>query len=261
MDLVPFRELSARLTANLSARPEVRGLIFLGSAADGARTPDEYSDHDFFVVAEDAEQLRNNLDWVPDHLRLVWVHRETAHGLKLLYDDGHLLELAVFTSAELGWARGDTWRVAFDRGGQPSLEQHLRENLTRVRPPPSDRSWLLRQGVLDLVIGARRWARGERLAAHRRVFADALPKLLEVLVTHVPAEHPELVDPLDPLRRVELSRPALGRAVGEVLLWPADRAAAALFELVVATVTPTADTLPSSVVATVRQALAPRTAG
>lgn len=260
MDLVRFRELSARLTTNLSARPEVRGLIFLGSAADGARTPDVYSDHDFFVVAEDAEPLRTQLDWVPDRERLVWVHRETAHGLKLLYDDGHLLELAVFTTAELGWARGDTWRVAFDRGGEPSLEQHLRQNLAGPRPV-SDRPWLLRQGVLDLVIGARRWARGERLAAHRRVFADALPRLLEVLLAHVPAEHPELVDPLDPLRRVERSRPALGRALGEVLLWPADRAAAALFELVVATVAPTADALPTSVVATVRQALAPHTAG
>lgn len=260
MDLVRFRELSARLTANLSARPEVRGLIFLGSAADGARTPDEYSDHDFFVVAEDAEPLRRDLDWVPDHARLVWVHRETAHGLKLLYDDGHLLELAVFTTAELGWARGDTWRVAFDRGGQPSLEQHLRRNLEAPRTP-TDRPWLVRQGVLDLVIGARRWARGEFLAAHRRVFADALPKLLEVLVAHVPAEHPELIDPLDALRRVERSRPALGRALGEVLPWPADRAAAALFELLVRTLAPTADALPSSVIATVRKALAPRTAG
>lgn len=260
MDLIRFRELSARLTASLAARPEVRGLIFLGSAADGARTPDEYSDHDFFVVAEDAESLRTQLDWVPEHQRLVWIHRETAHGLKLLYDDGHLLELAVFTTAELGWARGDTWRVAFDRGGEPSLEQHLRQNLAAPRPP-EDRAWLLRQGVLELVVGARRWARGERLSGHRRVFGDALPKLLEVLRAHVPAEHPELVDPLDPLRRVERTRPALGRALGELLLWPADRAAAALFERVVETLAPTAEALPAPVVATVRAALAPRVGG
>ena len=67
MELSRYRALSQALEERLRARPEVLGLIFLGSTAEKGRTPDDASDHDFFVVAEgrEAERLRTELSWVP----------------------------------------------------------------------------------------------------------------------------------------------------------------------------------------------------
>lgn len=222
-----FHQLTAALEANLRAHPGVRGLILLGSTAGTLRQPDAHSDHDFFVVADDdrAEALRTDLSWVPDHARLILVHRETAHGLKLLFDDGHVMELAVFTAAELVWARGDTWRVVFAEG--LDLEAIMQANAARP-PEPADPAWLARQALFLLRIGAGRWQRGERLAGHRMVLGDALPKVVEVLARLTPRTGEAVEDPLDPLRRFERARPELGARLGEALTAPADRAAVIL---------------------------------
>ncbi len=245
-----FRRLTRALEASLAARPEVLGLILLGSTADNARPPDAHSDHDFFVVAEaaHAERLRVELDWVPERSRLVLVHRETAHGLKLLYDDGHVMELAVFAPEELGWARGDTWRVVFAR--ELDLEGIMRANAA-APPAASDPAWLVRQVVFLLAIGAGRWRRGERLAGHRMVMADALPKLVEALARTTPRTGEAVEDPLDPLRRFERARPELGARLTAALTMPADEAAVVMLEVIAEHL---AAVVPAAAVAVARRA-------
>ena len=49
----------------------------------------------------EAEPMRTTLDWLPDHPRIAICVRETAHGLKVVYDSAHVLEFAVFTRLEL----------------------------------------------------------------------------------------------------------------------------------------------------------------
>src|SRR5690349_8830027 len=75
MDRASYDDFAARLTASLEARPGVLGLVAAGSFASG---PDEWSDHDFLVVAEPAvtESLRTDPTWLPDHERLVLHYRE-----------------------------------------------------------------------------------------------------------------------------------------------------------------------------------------
>src|SRR5262245_25758285 len=104
MDAADYEAYAAQLTADLQARPEVLGLVAVGSFAVGA---DRYSDHDFFVIApaDSTEALRRDLTWLPAHERLVIAIRETQHGIKAVYDDGHLVEYAVFTPDEIALAR------------------------------------------------------------------------------------------------------------------------------------------------------------
>ena len=117
MDLERYRSFTRQLRARLESDTRVLGLVAVGSMAEAGRTPDAWSDHDFFVITVPGvqESFRQDLAWLPDAERIVLKVRETAHGLKVLYEDGHLLEFAIFDEAELHLARVNDYRVLLDR--------------------------------------------------------------------------------------------------------------------------------------------------
>ena len=80
--------------------------------ADVDYHPDQWSDHDFFVISEPGSQeyFRNDLSWLPDDRQIAFWFRETTHGLKVVYENGNLLEFAVFDFAELELAKADRFR-------------------------------------------------------------------------------------------------------------------------------------------------------
>jgi len=68
MQLDRFREFNADLVARLEPDPRVLGLIAAGSMAEDGHAPDDYSDHDFWLVTQpDAvEQYRDDQSWLPE---------------------------------------------------------------------------------------------------------------------------------------------------------------------------------------------------
>ncbi|MEO1167042.1 MAG: hypothetical protein AAFV98_24895, partial [Chloroflexota bacterium] len=112
-----YKAFTQQLTTNLKADPKILGLVLLGSTANQSRQPDAYSDHDFFVITESGlqEDYRTDLRWLPDYTNIVLTVRETAHGLKVLYKNGHLLEFAVFDTAEIALAKVNDYAVVFDK--------------------------------------------------------------------------------------------------------------------------------------------------
>jgi hypothetical protein len=209
-----------QLTANLEARDDVLGLVLVGSTAARERQ-DEWSDHDFFVITVDAsaEPMRQTLDWLPDHDAIALAPRETAHGLKVVYDSGHVLEFAVFTLGELSQAGANAYEVAFDRGGVGPLMESLAKRPRAARDDEGN----LALFVALLLIGVGRARRGELLVAGQSIRSFAVDRLLTVLAHRNP--DPRL-DDLDPFRRVELAFPSLGLA--EALAQPPEDAARSL---------------------------------
>ena len=67
MDPQAYDAFTAALQESLARRPDVQGLVALGSMAGRDYQPDEYSDHDFFVVVDpaSAEPMRQDLSWLP----------------------------------------------------------------------------------------------------------------------------------------------------------------------------------------------------
>ncbi|MCC7207592.1 MAG: hypothetical protein IT323_09805, partial [Anaerolineae bacterium] len=114
MQTVDYWAFIDALRTRLEADPRVVGLVLLGSTADKSHAPDEYSDHDFFVITTPGaqEHFRTHLDWLPDPDSIVLAVRETAHGLKILYTSGHILEFAVFDLAEIGAATVNDFAIA-----------------------------------------------------------------------------------------------------------------------------------------------------
>ncbi|HEX6159432.1 MAG TPA: hypothetical protein VF111_04650 [Thermoanaerobaculia bacterium] len=186
-----YHAWTRQLVDSLSASPSILGIVALGSMAERhGRTPDRFSDHDFFVITEEAEPLRVTTGWLPEAQRIVLWFRETAHGCKAVYDDGHLVEYAVFTPEELQLARVNDYRVLLDR---ERIEERLAA-LAALPAPPPDAEWLRGMFLSHVLVAAQRARRGELLSA-RFMLTHAMRFLVQLL-----GGGP---DNLDPLRRFE----------------------------------------------------------
>ena len=234
MDLNSYRSFARALTLNLEQEPGVLGLVATGSMAEQSHGPDGWSDHDFWVVTEPGHQqrLRERHGWLPAAPAIVLAFQETAHGVKVVYRGGHLLEYAVFDTAELGRARVNDYRVLLDRA---DLERRLAELRTTTRDQVAasygDDRWLLGQFLTQLLVGAGRYRRGEHLSAHRLVACHALEHLLRLLHRHAAPARPELRDDLDPWRRFEGIHPELGPRLLEALGKPVPEMVRLLLDL------------------------------
>ncbi len=219
MNLERYRSFTQRLRARLESDARVLGLVAVGSMAELGRTPDEWSDHDFFVitVAGAQESFRQDLGWLPDSERIVLKVRETAHGLKVLYDDAHLLEFAIFDEAELYLARVNDYRVLLDRAHVEDDLRHLRtKSAAEVSSFDVERAFAL--FLSALLVGAGRTARGEVLSGSSFIKQHALGLLLRILAHCLPTGSTSQLDNLDPFRRFERQFPEQGRTLQHLLL-------------------------------------------
>ncbi|WP_309570994.1 hypothetical protein [Deinococcus sp.] len=229
-DHTPFTHA---LQKSLEARPDVLGLILLGSTAGTHHAPDVYSDHDFFVIVlpTAAGAYRAALDWLPDRgVEVVHHHRDTAHGARVIYADGHLLEYAVFTPDELALSRNHHARITLDRRGD--LPQRLAATLPPAATTSSpDVAGMLSDLMLHLLVGVGRHARGERLAAHQMIRGDAVQDHLNLLRKLAPPVDVDAVDVHNAWRRVERTYPEQAAALEPALTLPIPAGAAWLLNL------------------------------
>jgi hypothetical protein len=251
MDPGEYERFTRDLEERLSADPRVLGLVAVGSMARRPEhLPDRWSDHDFFVVVASGtqESFRSDLGWLPRHRQISLSFRETAHGVKVVFRDGHLIEFAVFDPDELGVARVNRYRVLFDR-------ERIAERLVRVAQetaaraaPPSD-EWLVGQFLTSLLVGVGRHYRDERLSGRQLVQKSALGHLIVLFTRHADSREKARLDSLDPLRRFETVFPSLGRRLDPVVRLETPELARALLEIAIEELP---GRIPESAVATVR---------
>ncbi|MGZ6132921.1 MAG: hypothetical protein ACXWK9_00600 [Myxococcaceae bacterium] len=221
------------LLKRLDGDPDVLGLVLLGSSSGEPPGADAFSDHDLFVVTRSGaqERFRNDLAWLPNAADLVLTFRETAHGVRALDRNGHLVELAAFDLDELSLARVNRYSVPLDKADvRARMERVHRATAAQTATPPDPR-WLAGQFLVELVVGAARYGRGERLSGHFRVRVNAVQHLLGLVRLRASPEARSRLDDLDVSRRVEAALPEIGRAIGEALERPVPEAARALLAI------------------------------
>jgi hypothetical protein len=233
MHLDAYYQFTQDLRGRLESDPRVLALVALGSMADVRRAPDAWSDHDFFVITLPGvqEQLRQDVSWLPEAGRIALRVRETAHGLKVLYDDGHVLEFAIFDEQELFLARVNDYRVLFERSG--GVAQALARIQQQSAARTVDLSRELGLFFFHLLLGAARCARGETLSGHRFIKSHALETLLTLLVHSAQGVEGDMerLDNLDPFRRLEQVFPELGARLNRLLLLEPTAAGAEMLAL------------------------------
>lgn len=225
--LESFLDFSSQLTRLLEARDEVIGLVFVGSSAATHRV-DEWSDHDFFVVTKPgvAESFRKDLSWLPDSGQIVLSPRETAHGLKVLYANGHVLEFAVFEDSELELASANDYAVALDRA---DITSRMAAIAARSGPTTFDFDAEFELLLIQYLIAVGRARRGELLTAGdtiRGACVNHFVGLIRYSIKPLPGSQ-SATDNLNRLRRFELQYPEIGERLAEILSMPAEVSAKA----------------------------------
>jgi len=237
MDLESYRNYTQKLQKSLEADSRVLGLVAVGSMAEQKRIPDNWSDHDFFVITESGvqEEFRQNLSWLPEHEHIILQIRETEHGLKVLYDDAHLLEFAIFDTDELYRAKINDYRVLIDHIG---ISETIKKLVLNSEPAPLDSNRAFSLFLSLLLVGSGRTARGEILSGHAFIKQYALSNLLSLIIAVVPFEADAPLDNLDPFRRVERAFPQLTQEIHSALLLEPIASAQALLQIAQAHILP-----------------------
>jgi hypothetical protein len=226
--LEKFLQYQQALIASVSIRGDVLGLVFLGSSAIHSRV-DQYSDQDFFLIVSpgSGEAFRNNLEWLPEHQSIVLAPRETAHGLKVLYESGLVLEFAVFEDQELELSAANDYLVALDKS---DIEERMAIIANRSVPAEVNPTVELELFLSLIVLGVGRARRGETIAADQHIKSYAVERLLKVIRALSPISGGRH-DSLNAFRRFELDYPALGAHIAMHMLQPAEVCAKGLLHL------------------------------
>jgi hypothetical protein len=212
VDPADYQRFTENQTNQLSHYGDVLALVALGSMAARDHLPDRFSDHDFFVIVRPGTQswYRANRQWLPKHERIAFAYQETAHGMKVLSDERHLLEFAVFDPDELNQARINRYRVLFDRANLTATLEQLAARETAS--PAEDIPYQSSQFLTHLLVGLWRFQRGERLSAFQFLREFPLQELVRLTQALATPDRPDLGDNLDPTRRFERVYPAVGKS-------------------------------------------------
>src|SRR4051794_23878352 len=213
---------------SVASDERVVGLVAVGSMADRDYAPDEWSDHDFLLITRAGEQeaFRTDLAWLPHADTIVLSFREMEHGLKVLYEDGHMLEFAVFDLDEMALARINRYRVLLDRGGVDERCERVRANPR----PQHDDEHLFGMVVSAALVAVGRGRRGEVLSAAFLV-TWALTYLTRLIARTLPSENASILDGFDALRRFEQAYPELGAELAAAARLPPAEGGLCLLEV------------------------------
>lgn len=229
-----FADYSLRLVKAAEADPSVLGLVLVGSTAETQRV-DEWSDHDFFwVVANGSgEKYRQDLSWVPDIENAVLHPRETAHGRKIVFADGHVLEFAVFEEDELSLAGINSFAVPVDKSNILEIVTALAAKSKAGEPFRWDVEFEL---FLSLIlIGVGRFRRGEILIAGQFIRSHCLNHLLGLVrsIQEPIAEFRDVEDSFNRFRRFDFQYPELSLKIENALQKNVEESAQVLLELAI----------------------------
>jgi lincosamide nucleotidyltransferase len=178
--------------------PNAIALVGAGSAGSEISRMDQFSDIDFFLIVEEGFSSRyiNDNSWFEKHLPIVFSFRDTEHGNKALLENGVFIEFAIFTNAELTKNGIPGLRTIWSRS-----EFNLPDFSHKISPL-REISYYVDQALSNLLVGALRLRRGERLAALSMIEHHALKNLL---VAYRLKNEIVMQDPFNIERRAEQS--------------------------------------------------------
>jgi hypothetical protein len=198
-------------------RDSGQGLAFLalGSAAETGRL-DRWSDLDFFAIVEPGSKARfvDQLDWLAGAAPIAWCYRNTVDGWKALFEDGILVEFAIFEPDELAGIPFAPGVVLWHR---PGFDISLCQPQSKPPQAPPGRDWLAGEILSCLFIGLSRWRRGERTAGFRMIQVHAVDHLLDLMGQTDPGDPAVVPDPFNPTRRLEFRWPRASHMVANLM--------------------------------------------
>jgi aminoglycoside 6-adenylyltransferase len=186
---VTVEEFLAAATAWADSRPDVRGLVLVGSQARTEIPADEYSDIDLAVFADDPEALLADGAWVERFGEpLLSFLEPTAVGgsieRRVLFENGLEADFSVFPAAGFEGLAGDPraaatlargYRILYDDLGLDDLLGALRPTAVE----PRDLAEIAQDFWYHAIWAAKKWRRGEAIVARSCLEGHLKALLLE----------------------------------------------------------------------------------
>ncbi len=202
-----------QIGVSLEQSQKAVALIGLGSVGLELERLDEFSDLDFFVIVKDGQKqgFFEDLSWLTNLAAVAYVFQNTADGFKLLFEDDVFCEFAIFEIHELSnipFAAGRiVWKADDSQDEIPMPSQGS-------KPPAHSNNleFVLGECLTNLYIGAKRFARGEKLSAARFVQQYAVDRVLE-LNQQIEKAQNDFADPFSRERRIEQRYPILNQVL------------------------------------------------
>ena len=173
-NLQKVKETLETLSLAAQKSPHAMALVGAGSAGAESSRMDDYSDIDFFLIVEDgfSAAFIDDNSWFGSLLPIVFSFRDTEHGNKVLLENGVFLEFAIFTEVELALYGIPGLRTIWSKSGFTLPDFPANKISER------ELSYYVNQALSNLLVGALRLKRGERLAALVMIERHALTNLL-----------------------------------------------------------------------------------
>lgn len=160
-------------------KEEVLAFLGLGSMHETNRL-DQYSDIDFFLIVQNYKQKKqymHDISWL-NVSPIAFSYIETRDGLKVIYEDGILLEFAVFTFHELK-------KIPFQEGTiyykKDVIDEEDLKPKVSLPTLTKDVDKLISNCLSNLYVGMLREQRGEHVAAFLMIQVYATSNLLKIL--------------------------------------------------------------------------------
>lgn len=194
------------IASSVAQRDGSLALLGLGSVGQEVARADIHSDLDFFVVAKAkfVDHFRDDLSWLACIQPLVFAHRNTPDGWKVLFEDAIFGEFAVFSPEQLPSIPFQAGRLIWARAG---FDTSLL--IPSCHAEQTDAAWAVSEALSCLYVGLGRYRRGELLAAERMIQGNALDLVLKIMHAMDGGERGR--DPFNPSRRIEQIWPERSR--------------------------------------------------
>lgn len=253
-----FGRYLGRLAEVAWSRDDVVGLVGFGSTAQRERV-DEWSDHDFAWVTVPGAQDRYRYgvsEWLPDGDRIALTVVEGHGGVKVIYDDGHVLEFGIGSLEEVISWPGNEADVIVDKTPDGGLRSGIRGAVNRTSghrlPDAAEATRLI---LTQVLIGVGRARRGEVQSARELVCSDAIVLFHTAVWARITPEAGVTINQLDPRRRFDRAYPNLGSRLDGLTQHDVEAAGRLLVDLTEEVLAPGWDDFPHAGLAAVRARL------
>jgi hypothetical protein len=168
MKLKNYHKFTKKLCQNLRPKDDIIALLALGSMAEKDHDPDLWSDHDFSIIIKKGseEKYINNLFWLPDEYQVVFTYKESDNSRKVIFENMHLIEYAVFELENLKNLKINSYRLLFDKFNITDYIEEIVNSTSNSSNLLEDNEGLIGNLLTDIFIGVGRYKRGEKISAH-----------------------------------------------------------------------------------------------
>jgi hypothetical protein len=219
MKLKNYHKFTKKLCQNLRPKDDIIALLALGSMAEKDHDPDLWSDHDFSIIIKKGseEKYINNLFWLPDEYQVVFTYKESDNSRKVIFENMHLIEYAVFELENLKNLKINSYRLLFDKFNITDYIEEIVNSTSNSSNLLEDNEGLIGNLLTDIFIGVGRYKRGEKISAHYFIKEKALRQLLLLIEKNIESSELNNLDNLDPFRRFEYNYPELSLEINQII--------------------------------------------